>query len=124
MYLRMKKVTIEIEVSEAGDLLASWNRPRAAVEAQATTLKQRIGDMEAKLGAASEMPDMPRNEPNARAPRGQNIAMVSAFLKANPGKSAVDISKEAGIALSSVMAVLNRKKGILFEKQRGLWSMK
>lgn len=123
MYLRMKKVTIEIEVSEAGELLASWKRNLAAVEAQAATLKQRIGDMEAKLVAASEIPDVPTNEPNARAPRGQNIAMVSAFLKANPGKSAVDVSKEAGIALSSVMAVLNRRKD-LFEKQRGLWSMK
>ncbi len=119
----MKLVTIEIDASEAGNLMAEWRRNLAELELQVEALKQRISNVQAQLGSDPTTKAARTNGLHDRVPRGQNISTVSDFLKSSPGKSAVDIAKDTGVALSSVMAVLNRRKD-LFDKQRGLWSMK
>lgn len=127
----MDKLTLDLEIGEARDILANWETALQHMQAQANELdkkiqstKNRIASLRAKL-QGQELLAIPSDEVtqsggsgigSRRAPRGHNLAVIQTFLHGvfPDSRAAAEISHATQIGLSSVQAVLTRNSG-LFE---------
>lgn len=123
---------IVVSRSIAQEILERLSERRQQLECELTSVEGQIQEIEAQLKGRlpSTAADAPRvngapRQANGKAPKGENLRIVKAFLGGLSGQGATiaEISSKTKVGLSSVQVVLKRHTDIFTKGPDGLWEL-
>jgi hypothetical protein len=127
----MPLIAIELDHETAREILAKWRRDLHELDAKRQEIAARMSTLEAKLSPEkieSPAPAQAQSRPfltqvghPSKAPRGENLRRVTAYLAEHVTASTGEIAQALGLTPSSVSSVLNNNSQFCKNEPDGRW---